>query len=111
MKTLRPVLFVVFLAFAVGCEARVVGSGKPASETRAVSGFHGVELAATGTLDITQGDKEELVAEADDNLLPLIETTVKSDGTLLIAFKRGESIQEKAHCISGSRLRRSTGSP
>lgn len=81
------------LSFAAACGARTVGSGRVASETRAVNGFHGVELAATGTLEITPGDREELVVEAEDNLLPLIETTVKADGTLLITFKRNESVE------------------
>ena len=80
-------------AFVVGCGARIVGSGNLASETRAVSGFHAVELAASGTLDITQGDKEGLVVEAEDNILPLIETKVKSDGTLLITFKNNEDVR------------------
>ncbi len=97
MKLSRISLVVSILtgcfAFAVGCTARVVGSGNLASETRMVSGFHAVELAASGNLNITQGDKEELVVEAEDNILPFIETQVKSDGTLLLTFKSGESVE------------------
>ncbi len=88
-------IFAGCFALAAGCDARVVGSGKRASDTRVVSGFHGVELAGDGTLDITPGDKEELVVEADDNILPLIETTVRGDGTLVLTYKRNESIEEK----------------
>ena len=99
MKSFRVLPLAAILAgcFALvaGCEARVVGSGKRASDTRAVSGFHGVELTADGTLDIIPGDKEELVVEADDNILPLIETTVRADGTLVLTYKRNESIEEK----------------
>ena len=80
-------------ALAAGCYARTVGSGKLATETRAVGGFHAVEMETDGTLDITQGDKEELVVEAEDNILPLIETKVKPDGTLLLTFKSNENIQ------------------
>ncbi len=97
MKFSRPLSAFSLLAacavLAVSCEAKIVGSGKLANETRAVVGYHAVELACTGTLDITQGDKEELVVEAEDNILPLIETTVKPDGTLLITFKSHESVQ------------------
>ena len=90
MKSSHP-LFVIpmiagSLALAVGCGAKTIGSGKSASEARTVAGFHAVELACTGTLDITQGDKEELVVEAEDNILPLIETHVKPNGTLLITI-------------------------
>ena len=99
MKLFRVLPFAAILAgcfaLAAGCEARVVGSGKRASDTRAVSGFHGVELTADGTLDIIPGDKEELVVEADDNILSLIETTVRADGTLVLTYKRNESIEER----------------
>ena len=81
------------VAFAVNAEARTIGSGKLASETRAVNGYHGVELAVSGTLEITQDNKETLVVEAEDNILPLIETKVKPDGTLLIAFKSDDYVQ------------------
>ena len=97
MRTFRPLFLAAIFAgcfvLVAGAGARVVGSGKKVSETRAVSGFHGVELAGEGTLDIAQGDKEEIVLEGEDNILPLIETTVRPDGVLLITFKRGESIQ------------------
>ena len=50
-----------------GCGAKTVGSGKAATETRTVNGFSGVELAATGTLEITPGNEDALVVEAEDN--------------------------------------------
>ena len=87
-----PILAGCF-ALAAGCGARTVGSGKLASETRAVGGFHAVELAVHGTVDITQGDKEELVVEAEDNILPLVETEVKPDGTLFLTLKSNEDIE------------------
>lgn len=81
------------LSFAAGCGARTVGSGKVTTETRVVGGFSGIELAAIGTVEVTPGSEDALVVDAEDNLLPLIETTVKPDGTLLITFKSGESVQ------------------
>lgn len=81
------------LAFVACSAARTVGSGRLASENRAVNGFHAVELACAGALDITQGDKEELVVEAEDNILPLIDAKVKPDGTLLITFKDHEDVR------------------
>ncbi len=71
----------------------VTGSGKMTSETRAVTGEHGVELASVGGLIITQGDKEELVIEAEDNLVPLIESDVNKDGVLVLRFKDHENIR------------------
>ncbi len=81
------------LSLAAGCGAKTVGSGYVTTGTRAVSGFTGVELAAVGTVEITPGSEESLVIEAEDNIQPLLETTVKPDGTLLITFKSGENIQ------------------
>ena len=90
--SLLPII-VGCLVSAVGCGARTIGSGYVVSETRAMSGYHAVELAVPGTLNITQGDKEGLVIEAENNVMPLIETSVKPDGTLLISLKANEDLR------------------
>lgn len=61
------------------------GSGILKTETRDVSGFTGVTLAGFGDLTITQGDTEGLTITAEDNLLPLLQTTVQN-GMLTIAL-------------------------
>ena len=66
--------------------ADVTGSGHVTSETRQVSGFHGVNLTGSGEVIVTQGDTEGLVIDAEDNILPLIESTV-TDGSLRLGFK------------------------
>lgn len=76
-------------AFGVAGVARadtVIGSGHVISETRTVSGFHGVTLSGSGDVAVTQGDTEGLVIDAEDNILPLIESTVQ-DGILHLGFK------------------------
>lgn len=97
MKLSRPFFLIALLAgcltAANPCRAKTTGSGKLVNESRMVTGFHAVELMCTGTLDIAQGDKEELVVEAEDNILPLLETRVKADGTLLITFKDHEEVR------------------
>jgi hypothetical protein len=70
----------------------VRGNGTLATEERSVGGITGVELAMSGTLHIEQGDSEELVVEAEGNLLPYIETVMRGD-TLLIRTESGTSIQ------------------
>ena len=81
------------LAAAASCltgaarAADVVGSGHVIRETRNVSGFHGVELSSSGDVIVTQGDTEGLVIEAEDNILPLIESKVEGDGILHLGFK------------------------
>jgi hypothetical protein len=61
----------------------VEGSGVRASEGRAVSGFDSIELAGSADVSVSFGDNESVIVEADDNILPLIETNVRG-GTLEI---------------------------
>jgi hypothetical protein len=70
----------------------ISGSGDRIEETRTVSGFTGVELATPGTLTIVVGEKEELRIEAEDNLIPHIETRVRS-GKLTIETREGVNLR------------------
>jgi hypothetical protein len=63
----------------------IQGSGNIITEERAVSDFERVSLGGFGDVFITQGEQESLTVEADDNLMPYIETSVK-DGTLVLRF-------------------------
>jgi hypothetical protein len=75
------ILAIAFLALvSVACSfsgfSTVRGSGNVTTQARTVSGFSGVHLATLGDVQITLGDKEELRIEAEDNLLPYLETNV-----------------------------------
>jgi hypothetical protein len=59
------------------------GSGRMATDQRNVSGVTGVSLATVGELFIEAGNTESLRIEAEDNLIPLIQTDVR-DGVLTI---------------------------
>jgi hypothetical protein len=59
------------------------GSGRIKSEDRAVSGFTGISLFVDGSVEIQQDEAEGVTVEADENILPLIETVVER-GTLSI---------------------------
>ena len=61
----------------------VVGSGRSTTETRVVSDFDAVDFAFIGDMTITQGNEESLTITGDDNIVPLIRTTVR-DGVLHI---------------------------
>ncbi len=61
------------------------GSGVLVTEQRDVSGFDRVSFEGFGTLIITHGSEESLTIEAEDNILPRIETRVHG-GTLEIGF-------------------------
>lgn len=97
MKTLLTAALAVIAGFVVGntpAQARTVGSGHLATETRAASGFDAIALSGSMDLVVRQAATEGVRVEADDNLLPLIETVVESGAqgrTLAIRVKRGES--------------------
>lgn len=69
------------------------GSGVVIEEERAVSGFERVSFEGIGRVVIVQGDDESLRIEAEDNIMPHIETRVRGR-TLEIRFdnERWENI-------------------
>lgn len=69
----------------------VRGSGAIASEARAIEGVRGVTLATLGDLIIEVGEEEGLTIEAEENLLPYLETTVRG-GVLTIGSRQGVSL-------------------
>ncbi len=74
--------------------ASLTGSGNPMSERRSVAPFQAVALTGSMTLVLRQAAREAVEVRADDNLLPLIETTVverKGVPTLEIGTRRGAS--------------------
>ena len=94
----RRTLLITAVLSAVGCAhaQTVTGSGRMVTETRSVSGFEAVLLEASMKLVLRQGTQEALQIQADDNLLPLIETVVETRGslpTLVVRWKRNTSLR------------------
>ncbi|MBN1581227.1 MAG: DUF2807 domain-containing protein, partial [Anaerolineae bacterium] len=89
-KQLSIVLFTVVLAVALqGCMGVIVrGSGRVVEQERDVSGFDQVALSGQGTLHIEVGRKTALRIEAEDNLMPYLETRVQGD-RLTIGVRNG----------------------
>jgi hypothetical protein len=85
IRTISRLCLAILLAASTAFAASVTGSGRPVTETRAVSGFTGVALAIPGRVEVTQGDQESLTITADDNVLALIQTVVEG-GTLKIRW-------------------------
>ena len=72
------------MALLAGCSfGATVGSGKMATETRAVSGIEAVEFAFIGDMTLRQGEEESLTISGDDNIVPLIKSEV-NNGVLRI---------------------------
>lgn len=60
------------------------GSGPVVSETREVAQFHSIEIMGNCQVIFKKDVQQELVVEAESNILPLIKTWVRPDGTLII---------------------------
>ena len=84
------VLVLVIAAITTACvvpgKPRLIqGSGRIITEDRDVSGFDKIHVSGVGRIILTQGTKESLSIETDDNLMEYIKTEVKGD-TLEIDF-------------------------
>lgn len=73
-------------AYAMGNYPAVVPSGKVVTENRTATGFRGVRMNVPGTVVLRQAEAESVAIEADDNLMPEIETVVDR-GSLEIRFR------------------------
>ncbi len=79
-------LLIIGLLLISACGLGTIkGSGDVITESREVSGFDSVSRTGIGRVIITQGDKESLTIEADDNLMEHITSEVKN-GTLELGF-------------------------
>jgi hypothetical protein len=90
----------LLLGFA-GAHA-ATGSGKLATESRDASGFSAISLRGNINVVVRQGAREAVQVTADENLLPLLQTTVEGSGdnrTLRIQWKPGESVRTKTEPV------------
>ena len=66
------------------------GSGNSKSETRQAGPFDSIHVDGMADVEASISDQTEVIVTADDNILPLIKTSV-SNGTLLISEKQNIS--------------------
>ena len=83
----RPQILLALAAVAILAlpvpAAQIDGSGRPATQQRAVQGIYGIAVSVPAEVVVKQGQQEGLSITADDNLLQHIETVVEN-GTLHI---------------------------
>ena len=78
------VLSALFLmACSVSGFGLVRGSGKVVNETRQVNGFDRVEIKDGGSLYLIQGTQESLEIEAEDNIMPYVQSRVVNNTLIL----------------------------
>ncbi len=68
------------------------GSGNLKTEQRTVSNIERISLEGLGDMTVIQGSEEALTVEADDNILPYIETFMRGND-LVLKIKEGYSIR------------------
>jgi len=74
----------------------VVGSGQVSSVQRDLAPFHQIAVDLPCKVELVQGTSEAVAIEADDNLLPLIETVVKN-GQLTIKPAKGVNLSSRSN--------------
>jgi hypothetical protein len=97
---IQSLFFKLAIAFAplllgrlAGGRGNVIrGSGKLTTEKRDVHGFNEVHLSGSGNLTITRTGTESLTIEAEDNIIPYLETEV-SGHHLTIGTRDNVSLQ------------------
>ncbi|HEV8082103.1 MAG TPA: DUF2807 domain-containing protein [Chitinophagaceae bacterium] len=99
MKKLLITLF-VFLSinsFSQRWET-IKGNGQMKKETREVGSY--TSLASQGSMDVTiaYGNSNSVIVEADENLLPYIETSVEND-KLTIKSKKGVNLKTNSKMV------------
>jgi carbon monoxide dehydrogenase subunit G len=81
--------------------ATVQGSGTAANETRSVAEFQAISTSGSMDLVVRQGPQQVQV-QADDNLVPMIETYVETGNqgpTLFVRWKRSSSYWTRAKVL------------
>lgn len=101
MKTKTAVLLMIVGAltlatlacsFTINLPDLEKGNGNVSEETRDISGFSEITFSGIGELTVTLGDEPALSIEAEENLLPYIETYTRGN-TLVIEIEDGINIQ------------------
>ncbi len=99
----RRALFALALLLPMSAaHAATTGSGIAATESREVSGFSAITLRGGMDIVVRQAAREAVQVTADDNLLPLLKTTVEGNGesrTLVIEWARGQSVRPRAKTV------------
>jgi len=82
------------IALFGGAADRIEGSGKVIDEPRSVAGFNRVIVQGPLEVRIKAADDDRVVVHADDNIAPLIETSLLG-GTLVIGVRAGAAFRTR----------------
>ena len=94
MKTLVLTLGIVTVGLVAVAQNRITGSGKVVSESRTVGRFSEVRIGGAFKVTLTKGSAPALKLEAEDNILPKIESYVEGN-VLVIRMRENWSIHSR----------------
>jgi hypothetical protein len=112
LTSMRRLLWTTALLLGWASAQAATGSGKAATESRDATGFSAIDLRGGVNLIVRQGARESVQVSADDNLLPLLQTTIEGNGdnkTLRIQWKPGEPIRTNSKAVVTVDVVRLTG--
>ncbi|MEC9073061.1 MAG: DUF2807 domain-containing protein, partial [Myxococcota bacterium] len=90
METFLPLALILGLVLFLFTACGTSGSGVEKTEDRTVEAFSSVILQGMGKIDATVGPAHALKIRTDDNLLPLVKTTVEG-GVLTVELPKNAS--------------------
>lgn len=98
MHILRAITFLAagFIASAAAHAETVRGNGTIRTESRNVAGFSGVSLGVPAKVEVRIGPQESVTVEADENLLPLIATSVERDSLHIKPVRRNLVLESRS---------------
>lgn len=97
MKSKIFIATVVSILALTSCSKYVINpSGIIVKDTRYIAAFHKVEVEDGLNVEIVMSDAESVIVEADDNVVPYIETSV-DEGELEIKIKDDIHIKGRPH--------------
>jgi hypothetical protein len=99
MKMLLVCLFALISteSIALGWET-ITGNGNLKKETRQASDYTAVSSSGSMNVHVTYGNSNTITVEADENLLPYIETSVEK-GKLIIKTKKGYNLKSRQKMV------------
>ena len=78
------ILFMLTLPFILSsCINCTIGSGNVISQDRSDGEFNSISLSGQGILYLTQGNENDIKIEAEDNIMPLIESYVENNKLII----------------------------
>lgn len=107
MKTIFVLLLSAISLNTFATWETIKGNGNLKKEKRNASGYTGIELQGSMDVQIDYGSSNSITVEADENLLPYIETEVEN-GNLKIRQKKGVNLKSKNKLIVHASLTKLT---